>query len=196
MEHLPSKKAFLGLDMEGFWRHSLCVGVSAKLLAKKRGVDTKLTEEFFTAGLLHDIGKIPLNGILSKEYMLTVSDADKKRTSLFNTEEQTLGLNHCTAGAMISAAWKLEGAVGDTIMHHHSYQDYSGDHKDILLSVVAANRFASISGIGFSGNRYPDPVPSHVWKALNVSKEVFDELEEKVHSEIQKAEVFLKISHL
>ena len=34
MGSLPSKQASQGLDMEGFWRHSLCVGVSAKLLAK------------------------------------------------------------------------------------------------------------------------------------------------------------------
>src|SRR5215510_4363841 len=33
MGNLSSKEKSLGLDMEGFWRHSLCVGVSAKLLA-------------------------------------------------------------------------------------------------------------------------------------------------------------------
>src|SRR5215510_2928264 len=41
MSHISTKKEILGLDMEGFWRHSLCVGVSTKLLAKKRGIDSK-----------------------------------------------------------------------------------------------------------------------------------------------------------
>jgi HD-like signal output (HDOD) protein len=196
MGQLSTKKGLSGLDMEGFWRHSLCVGVSAKLLAKKRKIDSKLTEEYFTAGLLHDIGKIPLSAQLSKEYMLTIGVADKKRESLFRAEESTLGLDHCAAGTMISAAWKLEGPVGDTIMYHHNFADYFGDERDILYSVIAANWFASFSGIGFSGDRHPEAVDPLVWEALNVSSDVFDELEDTVNSEIEKAEIFLKIEHL
>ena len=196
MGHLSSKSKSPGLDMEGFWRHSLCVGVSAKLLAKKRGIDPKLTEEYFTTGLLHDIGKIPLNAVLSKEYMLTVSTADRERESLFRAESDTLGLNHCAAGAMISAAWKLDGAVGDVIMHHHDYDGYSGSFKDVLYSVVTANWFVSLSGIGFSGDRHPEKPEPQVWEALNVSLDVFDEIEEAANAEIEKAEVFLKIGQL
>ncbi|MDR1898528.1 MAG: HDOD domain-containing protein [Treponema sp.] len=112
MGNLSSKKDFQGLNMEGFWRHSLCVGVTAKILARQRGIDPKQVEEYFTAGLLHDIGKIPLNAVLSKEYMLTVSVADRERISLFRAEEKTLGLNHAQAGAMIVKAWRLGGPWG------------------------------------------------------------------------------------
>lgn len=193
---LSPKKTHQGLDMEGFWRHSLCVGVSAKLLAKKRGIDPKLTEEYFTAGLLHDIGKIPLNAILSKKYMVSVSAADKKRQPLFEMEKKSLGLDHCSSGALIAKAWKLDGAVGDAIMHHHDYSEYSGDYKDIVYSVIVANKFASISGIGFSGDRHPDLISSAVWEALNMTREVFSEIEETVSGEIEKAEIFLKIGQL
>jgi len=196
MGHLPSKNKAPGLNMEGFWRHSLGVGVSAKLLAKKRGIDPKLTEEYFTAGLLHDIGKIPLNAVLSNQYMLTISAGDKERKSLFHAEESTLGLNHCTAGAMIKAAWKLDGAVGDTIVHHHNYGEYTEGHKDVLYSIVAANWFISFSGIGFSGDRHPEKLQAQVWEALGVSMEIFDEIEKVANAEIEKAEVFLKINTL
>jgi len=195
MGQFSSRKKSPGLDMEGFWRHSLCVGVSAKLLARKRGIDTKLTEEYFTAGLLHDIGKIPLNAVLSKKYMLTVSSADRERKSLYQAEESILGLNHCTTGAMISDAWKLEGAVGDAIIHHHDYAEYSGNNKDILYSVITANQFASHSGIGFSGDRYPEKIDPLIWETLNVSREAFDEIEKIVNTEIEKAEIFLKIGN-
>jgi len=195
MGHMSTDKSSSGLEMEGFWRHSLCVGVSAKYLARKRGIDAKMTEEYFTAGLLHDIGKIPLNAVLAKEYMLTVSVADRKRKSLFDVEKSTLGLDHCMAGAMITDAWKLEGAVGDTIVQHHDCSGYSGNFRDILYSVAAANRFAAISEIGFSGDRYPEPLPSVVLETLNVSWEVFDEIEKIVNDEIEKAEIFLKIGH-
>ena len=196
MGQFSSKKNSHGLDMEGFWRHSLCVGVSAKLLARKRGIDAKLTEEYFTAGLLHDIGKIPLNAVLSRKYMLTVSAADRERQSLFQAEQSGLGLNHCTAGAMISDAWKLEGAVGDVIVYHHDYTGYSGNNSDILFSVIAANRFATVSGMGFAGDRHPEKIDPLIWEALNVSWEVFDGIEEITNSEIEKAEIFLKIGRL
>ena len=185
-----------GLDMEGFWRHSLCVGVSAKLLACERGIDPKLTEEYFTAGLLHDVGKISLNAVLLKKYMLTISAADRERISLFRAEKNALGMDHCTAGSMIAEAWKLDGAVGDTIVYHHDHSAYSGDYRDVLYSVIAANWFASISGIGFSGNSCPEKTDPLIWEALNVSLDVFEGIEDKVNSEIEKAEIFLKIDHL
>ena len=196
MGQFSSKDDSPGLDMEGFWRHSLCVGVSAKLLARKRGIDPKFTEEYFTAGLLHDVGKIPLNAVLLKEYMLTISTADRERAALFRAEKKALGIDHCAAGSMISEAWKLDGAVGDTIVHHHDCSAYSGDHRDVLCSVCAANWFASISGIGFSGDRYPEKTDPLVWETLNVSLDAFDGIEQTVNSEIEKAEIFLKIDHL
>jgi putative nucleotidyltransferase with HDIG domain len=193
MGNLSAKKDFQGLNMEGFWRHSLCVGVAAKILAKQRGIDTKQTEEYFTAGLLHDIGKIPLNAVLSKEYMLTVSAADRERISLFRAEEKNLGINHCTAGAQIVKAWKLDGPVGEAVMYHHSYADYSGDHKDIVYSIAAANRFASIMNIGFSGDRYPEKIDTPIWETLGVDRNVFEDIEKTVNAEIEKAQVFLKL---
>jgi putative nucleotidyltransferase with HDIG domain len=193
MSSLSSKKDIKGLDMDGFWRHSLCVGVSSKILARKRGIDSKLTEEYFAAGLLHDIGKIPLNAILSREYMLTVSAADRERISLYRSEENTLGMNHSAAGASIVNAWKLDGPVGDSIIHHHDYLEYPGNFKDILYSVVVSNWFASIMGIGFSGDRWPEKIDPSVWAALNVNQEIFDDIEPVVNSEIEKAKVFLNL---
>ena len=193
MGNLTSNKDFQGLNMEGFWRHSLCVGVAAKVLAKQRGFDIKQTEEYFTAGLLHDIGKIPLNAVLSKEYMLTVSAADRDRMPLYRAEEKTLGMNHCGAGTMIVKAWKLEGAVGDAIVNHHTYAEYNGGHKDIVYSVVAANRFAAIMEIGFSGDRFPEKIADQVWETLGVDKDVFSGIEKTVNDEIEKAKIFLKL---
>jgi putative nucleotidyltransferase with HDIG domain len=193
MGNLSSKKNLRGLNMEGFWRHSLCVGVTAKILAKQRGIDTKQQEEYFTAGLLHDIGKIPLNAVLSTDYMLTLSAADRERISLFRAEDNTLGMNHNAAGAMIVKAWRLEGAVGDVIIHHHTCMDYSGDHRDVLFSIAAANRFASIMEIGFSGDRYPEKTDNLIWETLGVDRDVFDGLETTVNGEIEKAKIFLRL---
>ena len=47
------------LPIKDFWEHSIGVGVMAKLLAAERGMPLAEREEYFVAGLLHDLGKIP-----------------------------------------------------------------------------------------------------------------------------------------
>ncbi|MDL2228672.1 HDOD domain-containing protein [Treponema sp. OttesenSCG-928-L16] len=191
--NLSSKKDFQALNMEGFWRHSLCVGVAAKIIARKRGIDPKLGDEYFTAGLLHDIGKIPFGAVLSKEYMLTIALSDRERIPLHQAEAGTLGIDHCGVGKMIVQAWRLDGAVGDAIVYHHSLEVYEGEHRDVLYSTAVANRFAEIMEIGFSGNRCPDKVSQEVWEYLGITRDIYDEIEPVVNGEIEKAKVFLRL---
>jgi HD-like signal output (HDOD) protein len=190
---LSSRKFSQGLNMDGFWRHSLCVGVAAKIIARKRNIDPKQIEEYFTVGLLHDIGKIPLNGILSNKYMTVISNSDRNRLSLVREEDRTLGINHCDAGALIIKFWKLQGAVRDTVIYHHNHVDYKGPHKDILYSVILANHFASILEFGFSGDRHPEKPDLAIWKHLDLDTIIFDEIESTVNAEIEKAEIFLNL---
>jgi putative nucleotidyltransferase with HDIG domain len=182
-----------GLEMEGFWRHSLCVGTAAKQLARDRGVDPRLLEEYFTAGLLHDLGKIPLNAVLPQEYLRAVGGADRNRRPLIREEELSLGIDHCTAGALIVGAWQLAGPVGDVIIHHHGGESYRGPHGELLCTVAAANYFACTREIGFSGDRYPEKPEGPSWEALGIGREAFAALEPRVNGEIEKARIFLNI---
>jgi HD-like signal output (HDOD) protein len=193
LDRVSSKKDFRALNMDAFWRHSLCVGVTAKLIAKKRGIDPKGLEEYFAAGLLHDIGKIPLNAALSEQYVATMATADRERLSLSAAERQVLGLDHCEAGAVVSDNWKLTGAIADTVRWHHDLANYGGEHPDVLRTVAVADFFANREGIGFSGNRYPDKIAPDTFSLLGIDKPLLEELEEPVNAEIEKAKVFLKL---
>jgi putative nucleotidyltransferase with HDIG domain len=186
-----NSKEFQGLDTEGYWRHSLCVGVAAKLIARKRGVDPKLLEEYFTAGLLHDIGKIPLNAALPRDYLLAVKDAESRKIPLFQGESENLGLNHNEAGALVAKAWRIGGALGDAVIHHHAYREYAGEHKELLYSIVAANYFAARMGIGFSGARHPLKPENIVWETLGLAWEDLEDIKPIVDEEIAKAQIFL-----
>jgi HD-like signal output (HDOD) protein len=193
LDRVTNKKDFRALNMEGFWRHSLCVGVTAKLLAKGRGVDAKSLEEYFAAGLLHDIGKIPLNNALADDYVRTMSIADREHLSLFAAERRALGVDHCEVGRIVAESWRLTGAIADTVAWHHDLESYSGEHGDVLRTVAVANFFANREGIGFSGNLYPDRPSPEVYSLLGIEKSVLEELEEPVNAEIEKAKVFLKL---
>ena len=193
LDRVSSKKDFHALNMEGFWRHSLCVGVTAKLIAKRRGIDSKSLEEYFAAGLLHDIGKIPLNNALADEYVRTMSFADRERVSLVAAERRGLGMDHCEAGRIVAENWKLTGAIADTVSQHHDLEAYSGEYGDVLRTVAVADFFANREGIGFSGNRYPDKMSPETYSLLGIEKTMLEELEEPVNAEIEKATIFLKL---
>jgi HD-like signal output (HDOD) protein len=191
MGNLATIKNLKGLDLERFWQHSLGVGVVSKLLAKKRGVNQRQWEEYFTAGLLHDIGKIPLNAVFTDEYVRALDLADEGLLPLYQTEELSLEMNHCGSGNLIAEAWKLEGPVLDVITHHHSYTTYTGSYRDVLFCVVAANWFSNVSQPGFSGDCHPEKTDDMVWQTLGVEEDVFLEFEATIGVEIEKAKVFL-----
>lgn len=193
IDRLVDKGAFQALNMDGFWRHSLCVGVTSKLIARRRGVDPASIEEYFAAGLLHDIGKIPLNNALAEDYVRTMALSDRERIPLFLAEKRVLDLDHCEAGLVIAESWKLSGAIGDTIAYHHTHESYRGEHGDVVRTVAIANYFANREGIGFSGNLYPDKPGPEVYGLLDIEKSMLEELEDPVNAEIEKAKVFLKL---
>ena len=193
LDKLVDKNGFRALNMEGFWRHSLCVGVVAKIIARKRNVETTKLDEYFAAGLLHDIGKIPLNNILSDEYVQVMSLADRERIPLYLAERRGMDLDHAEAGAMIAAAWKLEGALADGIRHHHALDTYEGPHKDMVFTIAVADYYACREGIGFSGSVYPDKIAPEIYAWLGIEKTWLEEIDEMVNKEIDKASVFLKL---
>jgi HD-like signal output (HDOD) protein len=192
--NLSAKKNFQALNIDGFWRHSLCVGVTAKLLAAKRKKDTKQLEEYFVAGLLHDIGKIPLNNKLSAEYVEALTITDREKAPLYKIEERIAGVNHCEVGRLIIKNWNLGPVIEDTVYYHHFLDQYTGKNRDILLTVSAANFFANTNQIGFSGDRFAELLPQDVYAELGVGWEDIEALEDQVNKEIDKAKIFLMVS--
>jgi HD-like signal output (HDOD) protein len=182
------------LNMEGFWRHSLGVGVTAKLIARMRKIDSKDEESYFIYGLLHDIGKIPLNNKTPEAFMAAIATAEKEQTSLYLSEIKTLGFNHCEAGGLIMQAWKLGDEILDSALYHHTPLEYQGRFRDVVFTVSVANYFANMLQIGSSGDRFPLMPPAEVFDHLGVALADLEALAEQVNEEIEKAKIFLKIA--
>lgn len=196
---LGKPKDFQALNPDGFWRHSISVGVTAKLIAQKRNINTKLREEYFIAGLLHDIGKIPLNNKLSEEYVNAISLTDREHTPLYRSEEQMMLVNHAMVGKLIIDNWNLGRNLSDTVSYHHNLQGYEDREdepqgsKDLLYTVAMANLFSNTYELGFSGDRYPEPLPPEVMSYLGIDWEYLEGIEDTVNAEIEKAQVFLNV---
>ena len=102
VDALSLKKELKGFDIERFWQHAVSVAVMGKYIASKTKVASP--EDAFTAGLLHDIGKVVLAnfypGVLLK--IIETSAAEKKT---FCGAEQGLGLpSHSLIGGILAKA--------------------------------------------------------------------------------------------
>lgn len=191
---LKSRNRAHGLNMDEFWRHSLSVGVIAKIIAQKRNVQRSQLEEHFISGLLHDIGKIPLNNKFSDEYSLAINLADQAKKSLRISEKQSFAIDHTEVGKLIAQNWKLGQEISDVITYHHSLDTYQGDNNDILSTISIANFFANILNIGFSGDHNHEEISQETFQHMNIAPGYYEDIEGEVNKEIEKAQIFLKVA--
>ncbi len=178
------------LPIKDFWAHSIGVGVLAKLLAAEQGVPLAEREEYFVAGLLHDLGKVPFGD----EYAEVLTKVAQVHKPLKVLENELMGLDHEEVGEMIASKWKLNAVLTDAICHHHAVEQAAPEHQGLVATVALADFYVCLFDIGYAGNRYPDESTlagmlekcGLTWSAVVAMSPVVD-------AEISKAEIFLQV---
>lgn len=125
------------------WEHSLVVALLAREISET--LEMRGTEESFTCGLLHDIGKIIL---LSKdpEFFIKLLEIQGEKDMLMS-EHQTYGYNHAEVGSLIARRWGLPEEIYYTILHHHN-PSQSPQPMVVTHIVDVADLLANIKGYG------------------------------------------------
>ncbi|NSW83460.1 MULTISPECIES: HDOD domain-containing protein [Syntrophothermus] len=127
------------------WRHSQAVAISCRMIA--RTVKFRNQEEAYTAGLLHDIGKVILNRHLQEAYQEVIDSVQKNGTSFIEAEEKILGFNHAQVGSRIAEKWNLPDGLVEAIACHHS--PGAARINSTLTSIVhLADAMVMMMGIG------------------------------------------------
>ncbi len=192
--NMKRKSSFKSLNVDGFWRHSIAVGVLSKLIAEKIGVPATRREEYFIGGLLHDIGKIPLNELFEESYMKVIRTADLKKATLLDMEREIIGITHTEVGKMIAEKWNLTGETLECLLRHHDPNMASEQNYKLVASVYAANIYCNENQVGFSGSRHTKSIEEHILTSIGITEEYLDGLFETISAELEKAAVFLKVS--
>jgi putative nucleotidyltransferase with HDIG domain len=194
LESVGGKDSFHALDMDNFWTHSIGVGVTAKSLAAVMGVPVRDREAYFVAGLLHDLGKIPLNNCFPEEYGDVLESATFKQVPLYKTEHKMLEIDHCLVGGMIAEKWRLSKAMGDSLCYHHNPEEAKEENRPLISVVALANNYTNVFEIGTSGDAFPNvPMTAHLLEQVGVSESTLSDLRESVLDAIEKAKIFLQV---
>ena len=148
----PEQRGY-GLRPGALWRHSIAVALASDKLSGK--LPAALRGSLFTAGLLHDIGKIVLNESLSDHYATIAARVARDRIPFPQAEQEILGFTHADAGAAVAERWGLPDSIIRCIRHHHQPAGL-GEADPLVDRVHVADVACLLMGIGGGddGTRY------------------------------------------
>jgi putative nucleotidyltransferase with HDIG domain len=115
-----------------FWQHGLLVGLCAQVLARACGHNP---DGAFTAGLLHDVGRLALGGCFADEFREVENFRRAHDCYLIEAETEVLGIDHAQVGGAIAARWGLPASLKDAIASHHAAEAV-GDQSVALIHVA------------------------------------------------------------
>jgi HD-like signal output (HDOD) protein len=106
-------------DVKQISEHSLAVSNSARKIALLEHADQRTQDESFTAGMLHDAGKLILASTLGEQYGKVLEYSAKADVGLFAAEREVLGCSHGQIAAYLFGVWGLPGTIVEAVAWHH-----------------------------------------------------------------------------
>lgn len=105
-----------GFDVLCFWRHSIATATCANAMAMELGVYKNVA---YTAGLLHDIGRLVLATQFSAQYEVTMAYQREHDCDGLQAERATLGIDHMAVGEALAQHWRFPVEIQTAIAQHH-----------------------------------------------------------------------------
>ena len=120
-------------DIQSFWQHCFLTAALSERLA--RAIAYPQPEQAYLAGLLHDIGALPLLVITSAESQRLESAATFGWGESVELEREHFGTDHCEVGHWIGVSWNFSATLLEVMVGHHKPRESKQDPR--LVGVVA-----------------------------------------------------------
>lgn len=148
-----------------FWIHSIGVGICSMNLAQ--AIRYPRADHIFTAGILHDVGKIILDQH-ARDHFLTVLERAKRESSTFRDAEEAVGgPNHAFVGDKLAVRWNLPEELGAGMGGHHDPQSTDSPFARV---VYLADKLCKAHNVGHAGDFCPTQVTSEDWEMIGLSE--------------------------
>lgn len=172
-----------GADHINLWNHSLAVATAAEIIARERGDHSEIA---FTAGLLHDIGKLVINKALEGDYASVLKEAAAKQQPIHLIEKSLFNMDHADAGGILLNRWNLPQNIVLTVRYHHKPNN-AGDFVRLASIVHAANYLAFTIGQGSGYESYPRFIDPKALSALRLTLDELDQHSAEVKEAFEKS---------
>ena len=131
-------------SIQDLWKHSILTAQIAECLAKHclRRASDLASHDFYTCGLLHDLGKIVLFDNLGEHYLEAVRRAKGEPGQQEVEEHRLLGMSHSETGHMAAVMWQIPEPIPSIIRTHHRALNGAG-HGELVRVVSCADEIAN-----------------------------------------------------
>lgn len=173
LEIFQGDKAGGGLDRKAFWEHSVACGLVMQRISR----DTRQARHF-TAGLLHDMGKLVLDFKFPEYSRAILKAVSEEKKSMYEIEQELIGISHAEIGQELCRHWQLPNEIAEGIAHHHA-PSAAYRHKYLSSLIYLSSVLVRKMDIGTSGDLAPAEVADPYAKKLHVpDREVLAQAEE------------------
>ncbi len=133
-----------GLDAGALWKHSLAVAFGSRIIANI--TDPAISNDAFTAGLIHDSGKLILDSYIQERWELFEEFMGDGEHTFLDAEKKILELDHTEVASEVCKTWNIPKPLTVAIRHHH-HPSRSNDSK-LAYIVHVADAIAMMTGLG------------------------------------------------
>jgi len=144
LAHATAAYAEGGLRTESMrrcWQHMVATAVLAEEIALACDA---FAGTAFTAGIMHDIGRLGLLLAYPEEYEQVIRSAAERSLDVLDFEQEEFGAHHAEAGRLLAELWGLPPEMGLIAGRHHD--PCEGTELDLLRIVHVACRLADVLG--------------------------------------------------
>ena len=154
IQHFSPTNRCEGFELGLFWAHTIAVGAFSEILARQWGsIDPG---DAFTAGILHDIGKLVMLIYFEEEFKQVLKKAADEKTGFFEAEMSQLGVSHAFIASLLLRHWNIPEVLVGAIENHHQLLVPEEDLR-LTACVNFADFAAKYIPIGKSGSQYFNP---------------------------------------
>jgi len=133
-----------GFSLRRFQDYSLKIATLASEFAATRG----LSEEAFSAGLLHDVGKLVLSLTRGTEFTKVLLRVAATGEDAESVEREVIGVSHSDAGAHLLWSWGIPFPIVESVAMHHATELAGGHPSELVAIVHAAEALYNIHACG------------------------------------------------
>lgn len=157
-----------GFDDKAFWRHSIATAACARVLARHM----RFNQDYaFTAGLLHDIGRLVLVSCFPNQYSMTIAYREEHDCYLLAAERQVLGVDHVQAGVALAEHWNFSDTMRQAIAWHHAPEVPGAGFLATIIHV--ADAIVHALDLAQVQDDLVPQVSNVAWTALGLNEEIY-----------------------
>lgn len=157
-----------GFNDKAFWRHSIATAACSKVIARR----IRMNQDFaFTAGLLHDIGRLVLVASFPEAYAQVLAYRAEHDVTVLDAERAVMKVDHVVAGTALAEHWHFSDTMQMAIAYHH---DPGVPGAGMLASIVhVANAIVHALDVAGEDDEMAPAVSAAAWTALGLNEEAY-----------------------